>query len=354
MLALPQLLARRTPPREFQAWTRLILLLASLWNSAFGIVLLVSVAHTAWPARALAAVGLACLGYTTVRAHRRRRFAAWQPLVDGLAIGVALWSLGDLRLGVVLIYQGLFFRPTYGPRWESLTGVLSYGGAFIAAVAAPLALGQPAPLSVPEIVSHLLGLAVFGLVKLALTVMSGVQQRAMIREQTLAKAGAGLVAAVDRAEVHAVTLDAVQRILAAAQVTRTALSMIEGDSCVVVACVGEQAEAVLGRRQDLTHVPAEYRTRGVQTKQITVDAQVAAQLEQMTGLRPHLGTLTITPLRVKDEFLGLIVVESLQPLPAECRAGLATLSAEVALALQSAQLTENLQRRVFEDPLTHL
>jgi len=351
---LPQRLRRMRKPREFQGWTRLILLLASLWNSAFGVLLLAFVATTPWEYRALAASGLASLAVVTFRAHKRRRFSDWQPLMDGIVIALSLWALGDLRLGLVLLYQGLFFRPTHGTYWTTIAGLSGYAGAFLFTVMAPMAFGQMPGMSTPEVMSHLAGLCVFGLVKVALSTTATSSQRAMLREQTLARAGAGLVAADHRADVYAVALDAMQRVLAATGVMRTWLAIVENDALVVVACHGPDAQATLGRRVTANKIPEQYIAQGRKHRQITVNEAVADDLERAFGFRPHLGVLTLYPLRMRDVLLGVIVVETPDALPAEYAAGLASLSAEVALALESANLTEDLERQAFQDPLTQL
>ena len=350
----PVWLRRFHMPTDFQGWARFILLLASLWNSAFGIVLLVFVAGTPWEGRALAAAGLATIAYTTLRAHKRRQFASWQPFVDGVVIALALWALGDVRLGLVIVYQGLFFRPTHGTKWDTLAGLLGYAAAFLVAAVTPLANGQAPGLSTPEILSHLLGLGVFGCVKIALAGTAAVNYRALVREQTLARAGAGLVAADDRQQVYAVALTAMQRVLAATGVTRTLIMMIEGTSCAVVAGDGPDADQAIGAHQDLRQIPQHYLDSARTTRQLIIDERAATELRRVLGFEPHLGMLTMAPLRIRDIFLGAILVETPKPLPAEYAAGLASLSAEVALALESAKLTEDLQRQAFEDPLTGL
>ena len=351
---LPQRLQRMRKPSEFQGWTRLILLLASLWNSAFGVVLLAFVATTPWQDRVVAAFGLASLAYVTCRAHKRRRFSEWQPLMDGIVIALSLWALGDMRLGLVLLYQGLFFRPTHGSYWDTIAGLSGYACAFVFAVIAPLAVGQMPGMSTPEVMTHLAGLGVFGLVKVALSTTALTHQRTMIREQTLARAGAGLVAADNRSDVYAVALNAMQRVLAATGVMRTLLAIVENDALMVVACEGQDAHAALGQRIIASQIPEQYVELSRNERQIIVDDSVAADLERAFGFRPHLGVITLYPLRVRDVSLGVIAVETRNALPAEYAAGLASLSAEVALALESANLTEDLHRQAYEDPLTRL
>src|SRR3954454_19651471 len=130
MSAVLRRLALLAPAHDFRAWANLTLLFASVWNAAFGIILLAFVAEGPWPLRATACLGLACVALVTYRGFRRREFPIYQILLEGVAIAAALWTLGDLRLGLVLLYQGLFFRPVFRGK-ECLVLVFSYAAAFL-------------------------------------------------------------------------------------------------------------------------------------------------------------------------------------------------------------------------------
>jgi diguanylate cyclase (GGDEF)-like protein len=353
MLSARRRLALLTPPQEFRAWANLTLLLASLWNSAFGIVLLALNQHAHPELSAVAAAGMLWLGVATHRGFSKRRFPAYQPLAEGLVIALALWTLGDLRLGLVLVYQGLFFRPVYADR-EATTLFASYAGAFLVAFAGfVMTSGGQTVMPTSELLTHLAACCVFSVVKFVLSHSAAVYQRAMIREQILAKAATGLVAAATPTEVHTAALTAVRGVLAATGLTRTSLTLIDGDAFEIVAAVGQDSEVVLGKRSLLSAMPERFRMDR-EMRVFSVDASVAGELEPLLGFRPHCGTATLTPLRVRDDFVGLLVTETPQPLAPEYSAGLTSLCSEVALAIQSARLTANLQRQAHQDPLTQL
>lgn len=335
-------------PHDFRGWASLTLLLASLWSSAFGILLLAFVAVTPWPLRSAAVAGLVVLAASTYRAFSRRRFPNYQPFVDSTIIALALYALGDMRLGVLLVLQALFFKPVYNPR-ECLRLIVAYTGAFVAVLVATSGM-----LAIPlaDALASVFACLAFGAVKFVLSFSAATSHRAMIREKILAKAGAGLVAAGSPAEVHAAALTAVQRVLASAGLTRTSLALVEGSEFQVVASLGLDSQRVIGTRQPLVALPECFRTYGEATKVIPVDE--AGELERVLGFSLHRGTLTLTPLMIRHEFLGLLAVETPAPLASEYTAGLSALCAEVALALQSTRLTQDLQRQASEDPLTRL
>ena len=66
------------------------------------------------------------------------------------------------------------------------------------------------------------------------------------------------------------------------------------------------------------------------------------------GYAPKLGEMVITPLLMRGELRGALIVASDHRLAEDCTEGLATLAAEVALALESAALAEDLHRRRSE------
>jgi GGDEF domain-containing protein len=185
----------------------------------------------------------------------------------------------------------------------------------------------------------------------------------------LARAGAALVAATDRADVATATLQAVRELLATTAVTRSILSVGQpgGAEFVVLASQGHQADLVRGVTVHLSRVPARYRLAD-STRQLMLDATALGELEQALGFAPHPGTVTLTPLRARSAPIGGLVVESPGRLPAECADGLTALAAEAALAFENLRLTEDLRRdiaerqalegelahRAFHDPPTEL
>jgi diguanylate cyclase (GGDEF)-like protein len=344
---------RFNAPQDFRGWANLTLLLASLWNSAFGISLLALSERGSVELRAVAALGLVWLACSTHRGFKRRHFPVYQPIAESAVIALALWTLGDVRLGLVLVYQGLFFRPVYQGR-ECVTLILSYAAAFLAVVLGMAAQSGVQVLATSVLLTHLMACVVFGVVKFVLSHSAGVSQRAMIREQILAKAGTGLVAATSRAEVHHAALTAVQRVLASAGLLRASLSMIEDGAFEVAASVGRGTDAVVGTRASISSMPPGFRTDGRSSSVFQIDSATATQMAAVLGFTPHLGTLTLTPLHFRDEHFGVLAVETVAQLPVEYTAALTALCAEVALALQSTRLTENLQRQAREDSLTRL
>ena len=115
----------------------------------------------------------------------------------------------------------------------------------------------------------------------------------------------------------------------------------------IVAVAGDQSTAVLGSQVDTSQLPESLRPALEQQRVQTFDLDVGS-VKQVMGYAPKLGEMVITPLLMRGELRGALIVASDHRLAEDCTEGLATLAAEVALALESAALAEDLHRRRSE------
>ena len=123
----------------------------------------------------------------------------------------------------------------------------------------------------------------------------------------------------------------------------------------VVAAVGDGAEEARGgARIELGSLPNGARERLFERRPAETDPVDAAPFQEVLGYVPKVGDAFVTPLRIREELTGAIVVASVAPLSRENREALETLGAEVALALENTQSKEQLAHQAFYDPLTDL
>ncbi len=165
------------------------------------------------------------------------------------------------------------------------------------------------------------------------------------REKALRTAGASLVTATNREGIYGAAMEAVETLASQAH----ARLLVHFDSHepdqYVVAAASETAGTLVGQHVDLP-LP-----EGARDDLLGHHATETLDVEE---LRPvlelpvdTLRTLTI-PIFLRGELNGLLVVGSGEKLPASTRDGLEALSSQVALALESAALTEDLLRRQSE------
>jgi diguanylate cyclase (GGDEF)-like protein/PAS domain S-box-containing protein len=159
------------------------------------------------------------------------------------------------------------------------------------------------------------------------------QERSAARERALRTAGAALVAASGRDEIHAAALEATLTL--AGPCSHARLCLLEGDPGVVVG--GDAGTGPLSRA-----AAAALRLRAG-----LAGGELGGREREELGLPAGLGTTIVLPLTVRDEVAAVLVAAT-----AERGRGLAgaltSLATHISLALESAVLTEDLLRRESE------
>ena len=168
------------------------------------------------------------------------------------------------------------------------------------------------------------------------------QERSVARERVLNTAGAALVAATRREEIYQAALVATGSLTDAS--SSTVLCLVDGDIMSVVAADGAPegtqwdvnaytAFALLGAARD-----------GERRASVRLDPDTCADLllddEQCHAL--------VLPLSLRGETRGVIVVAGEGEPTKDVRQALPGLAAQIALALESAGLTEEVHRRESE------
>jgi hypothetical protein len=116
---------------------------ASLWIVAVDVILVLLKSTTEPPQRALALGALALLAASLVRGFRRGGFPRDEPVIEGLLMACAAWTLGGAQQGQGLFYLVLFFRAQYGTLRDVALVVLSTSLAYlVTAIGVPMLLGQ--------------------------------------------------------------------------------------------------------------------------------------------------------------------------------------------------------------------
>ena len=200
-------------------------------------------------------------------------------------------------------------------------------------------LGQPTDILVLTGSSVL----VFSLVLSRMAGLVHRNERIVVREKALREAGAALVTATSRDGIYAATMNAT-RALAGDQ--RSTLLYWFGDTegeLDVVASAGGR----IGWPASLEYaaLPEEVRFRLGRRAVAEMSLDDAADATNpATGGRK----MYLTPLFMRDELRGILVVVGDMGVPHTTKEGLLTLALEVALALESAALTEDLLRNRSE------
>jgi diguanylate cyclase (GGDEF)-like protein/PAS domain S-box-containing protein len=222
-------------------------------------------------------------------------------------------------------------------RWR-----LALLGGAMAAVPAAVVIQEArgAPLDPPVFAAAGLVLIVLVLTRLAGVI--GRHERAISRESVLRQAGLALVEARDRETIGRVATRFALSLVGERPGVRSTLALGSPDRFAVVAAGGEQAAAFEGLI--LPAFPEQLRlalAAGSST-------QVPRELREEIGLDGE-GAVVVAPILLGDELSGVLGLRFEQSLSPELRDGLEALAAQVALALESAALGEQVHRQRSEE-----
>jgi diguanylate cyclase (GGDEF)-like protein/PAS domain S-box-containing protein len=181
--------------------------------------------------------------------------------------------------------------------------------------------------------------ALFTLVVARMAGLVRQQERSVQRERVLGAAGASLVAATGREEIQRAALDSVRPLL-------------EGPGLALLCRLGENglsiADGPKGARElPLSNVTANELLElaaGKGRDGVRLAASIAAELELPAD---HTRAILLE-LRVRGDVRGLLLVARAQSTPEPVCRALASLATQLALALESAALTEEVHRRQSE------
>ena len=175
--------------------------------------------------------------------------------------------------------------------------------------------------------------------------MSGLvrqQEQSAARERALREAGAALVTATNRAAIHDAAIKAAQALAGEDAAVRICEAVDdETDTLVTVAALGG-TEEVTGRRISLS-VLQDWKIQRLREREAyLVRSSDSSLLEPLSLLQDEDGSVHVAPLFIRDEFRGMVVVATPEEMPLSVADSLRALSSQVALALESAALTEDL------------
>ncbi len=177
----------------------------------------------------------------------------------------------------------------------------------------------------------------------------GRHERSIIREKTLRSASAALVAAPDRARIYEAALEAILPFVDEAPGTRVSIWHGDEERDVCVKAAGHDASEIEGKETRISDFPDRFRKPLLKGKPIEIHPGDAAEFQDAFGFQTKLGALFMAPLFVRELFEGRIVVASDSNLLTEIKYALETIASQVALALERADLMDDLHQRQSEE-----
>jgi len=168
------------------------------------------------------------------------------------------------------------------------------------------------------------------------------QEQSAARERALREAGLALVTATNRAAIHEAAIQAARTLAGEDAAVRLCEESDDApDELVVVAADGGTGD-VLGLRFSLSILQDWKRQRLLERDAYIVHAYESTLRDPLALPVEAEGTVLVAPLFMRDEFHGMIVVATPAEMAASVVDSLRALSSQVALALESAALTQDL------------
>ena len=166
------------------------------------------------------------------------------------------------------------------------------------------------------------------------------QEHSAERERALRRAGAALVTATSRDGIHEAAIDAARALAGEDAAIRMCDESHDDDGFIVVAAAG--GEDVHGERFGFSTLQEWKRQRLLENDAYIVKSYESTLRDPLRLPRGGDGSVFVAPLFIRDELHGLMVVATPEDMPRSVGDSLRALSSQVALALESAALTEDL------------
>jgi diguanylate cyclase (GGDEF)-like protein/PAS domain S-box-containing protein len=186
--------------------------------------------------------------------------------------------------------------------------------------------------------------ATFTLFILVMTRMASLvreQQRSAARERVLREAAQDLVTATSADGIHKAAIHAVQRLAGDDAAIRFCEETEDGIDLVVVSATGGERD-VTGWIFPIDSLQSWKRKRLISNESYIVSASESVLRDPLALPREDDGSVLVTPMFIRDEMRGILVVATPTKMPRSVSEALRALAAQVALALESAALTEDL------------
>ncbi len=221
--------------------------------------------------------------------------------------------------------------------WPRL--ILLGAGSLLAPVTQGIQALRHEPVDLPVVLGATLTLFVLVVLRMAGLVRQ--RQKSVLRERALREAGAALVTATNRDTIHAAAIEAVRSLAGEDAAIRMCDEPDTTSDVVVVAAAGGDRD-VTGVGFPLSSLQEWKRERLLANDAYLIRTYESTLVESLALHRGEDGSVFVAPLFNRDELHGLMIVSTPTEMERSVADSLRALSSQVALALESAALTEDL------------
>jgi diguanylate cyclase (GGDEF)-like protein/PAS domain S-box-containing protein len=259
------------------------------------------------------------------------------------------WATFYLLWGASALHPSMRSLTTRAPEREARSEVrlvVLAAASFVAPGLGLIQILKHDPVDVPVVI-----LASAAMFLLVLARMAGLVHRegqSAMRERALREAGAALVTAAGRDGIYQAAMESTHRLAGEDAAVRLLVNRDPGaPQAFTVVAASDGASEIVGTTVMLTSL-TEPRRRVLLAQRSIQPGLPAPELASIMPPVEEARFRSTVPLLLKEELTALLVIASPLSLPPSVRDGLEALSSQVALALDSAALTEDLLRRESE------
>jgi len=288
-----------------------------------------------------ASIAVFLLGARRVDATLNDRHGWPWDLASALLVFTITFALLDPMAALLVLYTGVVAR-ALTDHLSSVVRVTTLTAAAFLLGMLPGTHARSELLLTPATIFQIVGIGATATIAYILAQSVTSHQRALAREAALRDAGSRLVAAVGTAGIHEAAIDSLRRLIE--PLARVDLRLITGesDALTIVAAYGGRAEQSVGNRinpRDILPAVLSAIRCGDRSE---VEYTVSMGMRSTLGYSSNSSVTIVVPLLFHHLPPGAIVVATSISLPEELKDGIDALASQVALALESAMISERL------------
>jgi PAS domain-containing protein len=172
------------------------------------------------------------------------------------------------------------------------------------------------------------------------------KDRKALRERVLREAGSALVTATTTEQIHQGALVALLALIGPGGSTRVSIASGSSETLTVLAADGAAAGAAVGTQVSVAALPTDARNEFLSGRTAVLDGE--APIDVPASAVKEEGRVVIVPLSTRSELRGGVFITANRALDIEALQSVETLAKQVALALESAGLAEEVHQRRHE------
>jgi diguanylate cyclase (GGDEF)-like protein/PAS domain S-box-containing protein len=337
-----QVAAVFSPPKQLLARIRWLFLVCCLVAGLIVIWGLTIDPSSEGRRRIVAGTALVVLCAWWIRCHERssvtRASAAFEAGLLCL-IGVSLEQPHDAFL---LTSLGLAFRSLYGSKRDVVFAVAAFGIAQYVVIAVG-DRGSDALAGFVVFFHQLPQLVMWGTVMHVLGVHVGKHEEAALRQRALAGAGAALVAANTSEDIYRAATNVLRELLDPHPGTVASIAIGDDTVMNVVGSTRRHAHIPPAGKLDVSEMPSDAVAALRAGRPFQYDSVVPEAVQKLFDPRDS-DAMSLIPLTIQHELRGIVAIASPERLEKDMHEALHDLALKVSLAVESADLSENLHR----------